>query len=67
MSRGYVNVGLPAGIVREIREIVKEEDLGYRNISEVVINATRLWLVVLRATKSTGSLLREPTSIRKVA
>ena len=60
MARGYVNAGIPDGLVREIRELIKDEYLGYRNVSEVVKEGTRLLLIVHRLTRALQQTTKRP-------
>lgn len=62
MSRGYVNVGIPPGMVREIRQLLKDGYLGYQSVAEVVKSGTWLWLVVLRVTRQLDRVARRPRS-----
>ena len=67
MARGYLNAGIPEGMVREIRELIKEEYLGYRNVSEVVKEGTRLLLIVHRLTRTLQQTTKRPAPTEEVS
>jgi hypothetical protein len=52
MGRGYKNAGIPPGMVRDIEPLLREEVLGYKHMSEVVKDGTRLWLVLIKIARS---------------
>lgn len=59
MGRGYINVGIPPGLAREIRELLREEFLGYREIAEFIREAGREKLVRLIKMRGSRAGLRE--------
>jgi len=54
MSRGHVNVSIPKGLAKEIQMVLGQEELGYRSVADVVLNATRNWLVFVRVSREAG-------------
>jgi hypothetical protein len=52
MGRGYKNAGIPPGMVRDIGALLNEEVLGYKNMTEVVKDGTRLWLVLISLSRN---------------
>lgn len=58
MGRGYVNAGIPPGMVRDIRALLADETLGYKNMAEVVKDGTRVWLVLLKFAGSMNGIAR---------
>jgi len=56
MARGYINAPIPPGLARELRELCELQgsgDLGFRNMTEVILMATRQWLLEYRRTMHT--------------
>lgn len=51
MGRGYINVGIPPGLVRDIRELTKDETMGHRDVADTVKTGARLWVYLLRLIK----------------